>query len=111
MSGAEDALLGAVTRAGQSVLASLPLTGGTFGASGALAVSATELWLSQPQLLGGPAVASVARGEVRRAVARRARFGGYVLDLQLDGRRVRLTTRASGADVEAFLAVLGVVRD
>ncbi|GAA0293365.1 hypothetical protein [Kineococcus aurantiacus] len=110
MSAAEDALLGAVTRAGETVLVSLPLTGGVLGGGGALAVSALSVWLAQPQLLGGASTASVPRTELRAASARRTRFGGHVLELELGGGRIRLGTRADAADVEELLRVLDVPR-
>ena len=52
-------LLGRMAQEGDTALAVLAITSGPLGgvtSSGALAVSRDRLWLTQPQLLGGPSV-------------------------------------------------------
>ena len=102
-------LLGRMAQEGETPLALLPLAAGAragLSGSGALAVSATRLWLSQPQLVGGPSVASVPLSGVGGITAR-ARRGplarGWRVELVVDGRPLRFTTRAERAAVDAFV--------
>ncbi|NAZ77920.1 hypothetical protein GTQ99_21280 [Kineococcus sp. T13] len=105
-------LLGRMGQEGDTPLALLPLAAGAragLGGTGALAVSATRLWLSQPQLVGGPSVASVPLSGVG-ALGVRARRGplggGWRLELAVEGRVLRFTTRAERAAVDAFARAL-----
>ena len=105
-------LLGRMAQEGDTPLALLPLAAGAragLGGAGALAVSAGRLWLSQPQLIGGPSVASVPLGGVGPVGVRPRRGplgGGWRLELVVDGRPLRFTTRADRAVVDAFVRAL-----
>ncbi|WP_432494790.1 hypothetical protein [Kineococcus gypseus] len=114
---AHATLLGRMAQEGESPLAVLPLAGGAFGASsaGALALSARRLWLTQPQLLGGPSTASVPLASVGAAgvSAKRPLLGGpgaVRVELVVDGRALRFTTRAGRAAAEEFLRALDAAR-
>ena len=102
-------LLGRMGQEGDTPLALLPLAAGArvgTGGAGALAVSATRLWLSQPQLIGGPSVASVPLSAVGGIGVRPRRGplgGGWRVELVVDGRPLRFTTRAERAAVDAFV--------
>ena len=107
--GAARALLtGRMAQDGERPLAELPLSGGALGGTGALAVGPRRLWLAQPQLLGGPSVASVALSQVGAGGFRaRAGFlGGCRLTLEIDGRAVTFTTPAPAAEVAGFLSAV-----
>jgi len=105
-----EALLGRMLQAGEHPGATLPLGRGVIGGAGALAVGTVGLWLCQPQLLGGPSVASVPLSSVGPAACRTSRFGGVVLQVELSGRRVRFSTPAALGDVEEFLRALDAAR-
>ncbi|WP_432560969.1 hypothetical protein [Kineococcus sp. SYSU DK003] len=108
MSEVEATLLGRMTQAGERVLGTLALSAAFLGGSGALAVGSRNLWLAQPQLIGGPAVACVPLADVGAVSSRssRRRRGATVLELQLAGRTVEFSTRAGADDVEQFLRTL-----
>jgi hypothetical protein len=105
-----EALLGRMLQAGEQPVATLPLGRGVVGGAGALAVGTVGLWLAQPQLLGGPSVASTPLTAVGPSSCRASRFGGTVVEIELDGRRVRFSTPAARGDVEEFLRVLDAAR-
>ena len=103
-------LLGRMAQAGDTPLALLPLAPGPLGGgsgSGVLAVSSDRLWLAQPQLLGGPSVASVPLTTVEAVTVRGGgRFLGVERALQVevvvDGRPLRLSTRVVREVAEDF---------
>lgn len=87
-------LLGRMTGAGEAELARLAL------ARGALALGPERLWLAQPQLLGGPSVASVPLHDVGAVtvVRRRGLLGPRVeVEVVIAGRSVRFRA-GGGAD-------------
>lgn len=96
-------LLGRMTQAGETQLARLSL------ARGALALGDERFWLSQPQLLGGPSVASVPLEDVGAVTVRdqRSAFGPRVqVEVVIAGRTVRFRTAGDRAAAEAFVEVL-----
>ena len=101
-------LTGRMAQDGERVLAELTLSGGALGGAGALAVGPDRLWLAQPQLLGGPSVASVALSEVGAGSCRPrpALLGGCRLVLEVSGRAVRFATPAAEDEVARFLGAL-----
>ncbi|NAZ82154.1 hypothetical protein GTR02_10025 [Kineococcus sp. R8] len=117
MSSADPAhalLLGRLAQEGDTPLALLPVSGGPRG-DGALAVSSTRLWLTQPHLLGGPSVASVpltSVGAVRVEATRGllGTGGGLRVELVVDGRPVRWRTRASREAADDFAAAVAAAR-
>jgi hypothetical protein len=111
-SAARALLAGTMARDGESPLAELTLTGGAFGAAGALAVGPQRLWLALPQLLGGPSVASVPLADVGAAScrARPGLLGGCRVRLEVAGRRVDLVSPAREGEVADFLRVLEAAR-
>jgi hypothetical protein len=109
---ARAVLGGRMAHSGETPLADLPLSGGALGGTGALAVGAERLWLAQPQLLGGPSVASVPLAEVGAVSCRprRTRSGGTRITLEISGRRVDLVTPAGADEVSEFLRTLESAR-
>ncbi|GAB7192894.1 hypothetical protein NUM3379_36030 [Kineococcus sp. NUM-3379] len=111
-------LLGRMAQEGDTPLAVLPLASGPFAGpsgSGVLAVSAARLWLAQPQLLGGPSVASVPLASVGAVGVRAPRgllgaAGSLRVELVVDGRPVRLRTRADRAAAEEFAQAVDAAR-
>ncbi|WP_369052420.1 hypothetical protein [Kineococcus terrestris] len=107
-------LLGRMAQEGETALAVLTVAGtaAALGGAGALAVSAQRLWLAQPQLLGGPAVASVPVASVGDVRARPVRFprGAQRLEVVVDGRPLRFTTRAEPGAVDEFVRALEAAR-
>ena len=111
-------LLGRMAQEGDTPLAFLPLAAGPFAGpsgSGVLAVGAARLWLAQPQLLGGPSVASVPLASVGAVGVRapRALFGvtgSLRVELLVDGRPVRLRTRGGRAAAEEFARAVATAR-
>ena len=108
-------LLGRMAQEGDTPLALLPLTAGSLGGSGALAVSAERLWLTQPQLLGGPSTASVPLRSVGAVSIRPRRLfpgaaGTLRVEVVVDGRTLRFTTRAQRPAAEEFARVLTAAR-
>lgn len=90
-------LLGRMTGAGEAELARLAL------ARGALALGEERLWLAQPQLLGGPSVASVPLQDVGDVTVtpRRGLLGPRVdVEVVIAGRPVRFRA-GGGADAAA----------
>ncbi|WP_432572341.1 hypothetical protein [Kineococcus sp. SYSU DK005] len=116
---AHAVLLGRMTQEGESPLALLPLSAGPLGnlsgaGAGALAVGTARLWLSQPQLVGGPSVASVPLGSVGAVGVRERRalpaLGALRVEVVVDGRPLRFSTRAGRAAVDAFARALDAAR-
>lgn len=96
-------LLGRMTQAGEALLARLTL------AKGALALGEERLWLSQPQLLGGPSVASVPLEDVGAVTVadQRSAFGPRVaVEVVIAGRPVRFRAAGDRTVVDAFVEVL-----
>ncbi|MGI4894506.1 MAG: hypothetical protein ACRYF3_05260, partial [Janthinobacterium lividum] len=86
-----------------------------FGVSGggALAVSARQLWLTQPQLVGTQSVASVPLSSVGAVTLRgHNRLGGGLrIEVVVAGRPMRLITRADAVAVEDFAAAVAAARN
>lgn len=107
-----DALLvGRMTQAGETARTTLRLGAGLVGGAGALALGSRSLWLAQPQLMGGPSVASVPLAEVGPGSLRTSRWRGRVLVLSLNGREVRFPTPATAEEAGEFLRVLDLLRE
>jgi hypothetical protein len=112
-------LLGRMAQEGDTALAVLAISSGPLGgvtSSGALAVSRERLWLTQPQLLGGPSVASVPLASVGAATVTGGRplLGApraLRLEVRVDGRPVRWRTLEPRESVDEFVRALDAARD
>ncbi|NAZ88502.1 hypothetical protein [Kineococcus indalonis] len=113
-------LLGRMAQEGETPLAVLPLaTGpldgllGSGSGGGALALSAQRLWLTRPQLVGGASVASLPLADVGAVDVRERRGplgGGVRVEVVVDGRPLRFSTRAGRAAADAFARALTTAR-
>ncbi|WP_432483914.1 hypothetical protein [Kineococcus esterisolvens] len=111
-------LLGRMAQEGETPLAVLPVASGALAGlsgSGVLAVSARQLWLAQPRLLGGPSVAAVPLGAVGAVTVRAQRAlpgtaGGLRVEVVVSARPLRFTTRADRAAADAFARAVAAAR-
>ncbi|NIZ92979.1 hypothetical protein [Kineococcus rubinsiae] len=111
-------VLGRMAQEGDTALAVLTVVSGPLGGttgSGALAVSRERLWLTQPQLLGGPSVASVPLASVGAVTVS---GGGTLLgapralrvEVVVDRNRLRFRTLAEREVAEAFAQAVADAR-